>query len=190
MATLDIKYLVDKNDTKFFPATHVNGVVVDTGGTTIQSWLNAQLETKASQSDVNAISGDVATKASTAITITAGTGLSGGGDLSANRTISLSMPSTYTGTSMPTVVNNHEPIVYVLVSTSSASLANQTCPITLDEGQQCNVIYKTSAACTIPFATSGVITADGQQLSITTAAGGYAEVNYIKLGGNVFLRGV
>lgn len=187
MATLDIKYLQDKNDNKFFPVTHASGVIVDTGGTTIMGYIQNNVP---SQSDVNAISGDVATKVSTATTITAGTGLSGGGDLSVNRTISLSMPSTYSGTTMPSVTNNHEPIVYVLVSTTATSLANQTCPITLDEGQQCNVIYKTSAACTIPFATSGVITADGQQLNITTAAGGYAEVNYIKVGGFVFLRGV
>lgn len=139
--------------------------------------LNTRVNNKSS--DIIALSGK---------TITAGAGLSGGGAISGNPTISINM-TTYSGTTMPTVPNDGQPIVYVLVDTSSTSLNNETCPITLNEGQQCNVIYKTSSACTIVFGNSNVITEDANQLTLTTVAGGYCEVNYIKLGGNIFLRG-
>jgi hypothetical protein len=195
MATLDIKYLQDKNDTKFFPVTHVNGVIVDTGGTTIQNWLNAQLGTKASQSDVNAISGDVATKASTAITITAGDGLTGGGDLSVNRTISLSMPSYSTASTFTSsTATSNEPIVYrVCKAANGASLNNQVCPINLQNGQQCNVIYMgstTAATYTVSISTAYKTPTGSALDTFTVPANGYVELNYIKLDDTIFVRGV
>lgn len=125
----------------------------------------------------------------TATTVTGGTGLSGGGALSSNVTINLAMPTVHSGSSMPSVTSS-EPIVYVMVKTSSTSLNNVICPITLNEGQQCNVIYYTTAACTISVSTTNNISTDNTQINITTKAGGYAEINYIKLGGYVFVRGV
>ena len=70
------------------PVTSVNG---ETGAVTLSAsdvGAAATSHTHA-QSDITDLTTDLAAKAAAATTITAGTGLSGGGDLSANRTIDL-----------------------------------------------------------------------------------------------------
>lgn len=81
------------------PVTSVNG---ETGAVTLSAsdvGAAATSHTHA-QSDITDLTTDLAAKAAAAITITAGTGLSGGGDLSANRTIDLEdtavTPGSYT----------------------------------------------------------------------------------------------
>lgn len=70
------------------PVTSVNG---ETGAVTLSASDVGAAATSHShaQSDVTNLTTDLAAKAAASITITAGTGLSGGGDLSTNRTIDL-----------------------------------------------------------------------------------------------------
>ena len=72
----------------------------------------------------------------------------------------------------------------------SSDLSNQTCPFTLASGQQGTVIYTNSGstARTVTISTT-YSTPDGQQISLTVPAGGYAEVNYLKISSTIFARG-
>ena len=126
-------------------------------------------------------------------TITAGTGLSGGGNLSANRTINLAMPTTYSaGTYTSVVITSSEPIVYALVKASS-NLTNQVCPVSLVDGQQCDVIYMgstTAATYTVTISTNYTTPTGAAIPAITVPANGYVEINYINIKGVIFVRGV
>jgi len=184
MAELNIHYLVDKNGNEFFPATHINGVIVDDSGTTIDNYIDEQFN--------NVVL--------TSTTITAGTGLSGGGNLSANRTLSLAMPTTYTATTYTSsTITSSEPIVYCLVK-FTANLANQVCPVTnLANGQQCVVIYNNTGSTdnvTVSFGTTylgpegGTSNTAHKEVKLTVKKYGYGEVNFVNIGGTILLRGV
>ena len=126
--------------------------------------------------------------------LSAGDGLSGGGDLSDNITISLEMPTTYSAeTYTSSTITSSVPIVYALVSYSgTTALNNQVCPVSgLVDGQQCNVIYHSANnnAYDAVISTNYVET-DGQQITLKIPAGGYAEINYINIKGIIFVRGI
>lgn len=132
--------------------------------------------------------------------ITAGTGLTGGGNLSADRTLSLAMPTTYSAATYTSAsITSSEPIVYCLCQFSS-SLNNQICPVSnLADGQQCNVVYFNTGSTDnveVSFGTIYNQPAGGTDLSTHTALTlkvkkyGYGEVNYINIKGLIFLRGV
>ena len=131
--------------------------------------------------------------ASTATTVSAGTGLTGGGNLSDNRTISLAMPTTHSATTYTSAsITSSEPIVYALVRASS-NLSNQVCPVSLVDGQQCNVIYmgSTTAATYTVTITTNYTTPTGAAIpALTVPANGYVEINYINIKGIIFVRGV
>ena len=129
----------------------------------------------------------------TGCTITAGTGLSGGGNLSADRTLSLAMPTTYSASTYTSAsITSSEPIVYALVRANS-NLTNQVCPVSLVDGQQCNVIYMgstTAATYTVTISTT-YTTPTGQAISaLTVPSKGYVEINYLNIKGITFVRGV
>ena len=134
-------------------------------------------------------------KVSTATTILAGTGLSGGGDLSANRTINLAMPTTYSAETYTTAntFTCSEPVVYALVRyTGTTSITNQVCPVSnLADGQQCNVIYQSvnNNAYNAVISTD-YVEPDGAEITLSIPAGGYAEINYINIKGIIFVRGI
>lgn len=74
----------------------------------------------------------------------------------------------------------------------AANLENEVCPVDLQEGGECTVLYDNNSP-TEAF-TIGISprykTADGQVVSLTVPAGGYAEVSYLKSGGEIYVRGV
>lgn len=73
----------------------------------------------------------------------------------------------------------------------TGNLANQTCPVTLKDGGQCTVLYVNggSAAYTVSISTT-YKSPDGNQVTVTVPVGGYAEVNFLKVGSMTFVRGV
>lgn len=73
----------------------------------------------------------------------------------------------------------------------STDLSDQTCPFTLNAGDQGTVIYTNSgsSARTVTINTA-YSTPDGNQISLTVPAGGYSEVNYLKIGTTIYARGV
>ena len=149
--------------------------------------------TKSETSGATELTNAFNNKADSAITFTAGTGLSGGGDLSANRTISLAMPTTYSAeTYTSTTITSSEPVVYALVRyTGTTALANQVCPVTLADGQQCNVIYQSANNNAYDAVIStDYVEPDGQAITLKIPAGGYAEINYINIKGIIFVRGI
>ena len=148
---VNIVKAVDSGGTQYFPITHINAVR-DSSGTT----LNVLLEELGGGEGPSARA------------ITTASGLTGGGDLSADRTIGLvatgtagtyktvvvdeygrvtsgnsaTMPTTYSAATYTTSpITSDEPIVYCLVKFAS-NLTNQVCPVSnLADGQMCNVIY-------------------------------------------------
>ena len=69
----------------------------------------AQNDADANATDIASVNTALNTKANKSTTVSAGTGLSGGGDLSANRTLNLSntavVPGTYTGAALSVTVD-------------------------------------------------------------------------------------
>ena len=150
---------------------------------------------KASQGDLNTLSGTV-----TSTTVTGGTGLSGGGRLGEAITLNIAMPSTYSSTTYTTgeTFTSDEPIVYAQVRTAT-DLNNQVCPVSvLADGQQCNVVYFNTNATggtkvTVAISNgNSYFTPDGTgAIEIKDIPGqGYGEVNYINIKGVIFVRGV
>src|SRR5690606_8258836 len=84
----------------FFTHTNTSGVMNSWEEIASQSWVNSQL------------SGYVPTSR----TITAGNGLTGGGTLAANRTITLGTPGTITGSSTNSVSTSSHTHALTLVS--------------------------------------------------------------------------
>lgn len=91
-----------------------------------------------------------------------------------------------------TAYTSSEPAIYCEFTFAKA-LNNQVCPITLAEGQQCNVAYYNSGTSDFKVSvstTSSYRTPDGQPITPTVKAGGYCEVNYLKVNGHIYVRGV
>ena len=132
--------------------------------------------------------------------ITAGTGLTGGGNLSADRTLSLAMPTTYSAATYTSAsITSSEPIVYCLCKFTS-NLNGQVCPVSnLADGQQCVVIYNNTGSTddvTVSFSTEylgpegGTSNTSHTEVKLTVKKYGYGEVNFINIKGTIFLRGV
>lgn len=95
-----------------------------------------------------------------------------------------------TDTKVNTMINNK-----VRISTSSVTRStNNLQPATtsnLEAGQQMHVIYVNMGSddYTISFVTT-YKTPDGQPLTLTCPNGGYCEANFIKVGNNIYARGL
>ena len=89
------------------------------------------------------------------------------------------------------------PTIYSAV-TINANQTNVTCPASITgsskDGAQATVIYKnggTSTVWTITVSnTSNYVTPDGNQLTLYCRKGGYTEINYLNIGGIIYVRGV
>lgn len=82
--------------------------------------------------------------------------------------------------------------LYQRVVAISGSITNVTCPVDIQNGQQCHVLYtnaSTSNDYTIAISTQ-YSTPNGEALELTAPAGGYAEVNYMKINGTIYARGL
>ena len=140
--------------------------------------------------------------------VSTASGLTGGGNLSADRTLGLAAVTVgnYTGSGVTsnTVsydsygrVSSAAPIIYSAV-TISANQTNVTCPTaitgTSKSGAQAVVIYKNNGTSTVWTVTvsnsAGYITPDGNQLTLYCRKGGYTEINYLNIGGTIYVRGV
>lgn len=159
----------------------------------VYEWAKAATKPSYSVSEITNLQTTLDGKVNTGVTISAGTGLSGGGDLSTNRTISLAMPTTYSAeTYTSSTITSSEPVVYALVRyTGTTALANQVCPVTLADGQQSNVIYQSANNNAYDAVIStDYVEPDGQAITLNVPAGGYAEINYINIKGIIFVRGI
>jgi hypothetical protein len=74
----------------------------------------------------------------------------------------------------------------------AADLEGEVCPVELQENGECTVLYRNATQdqdFTVSIA-SRYKTAEGEEVQITVPAGGYAEVSYLKSGGEIYVRGV
>ena len=138
--------------------------------------------------------------------ISTASGLTGGGNLSADRTLGLAAVTVggYEGSGVTsnTVsydsygrVNSAAPIIYSAV-TISANQTNVTCPTvitgTSKSGAQANVIYVNNGSTTkytVSVSTTNQISNTGQQLNLKCPKSGYCEINYLNIGGVIYVRG-
>lgn len=82
-------------------------------------------------------------------------------------------------------------LIYTRKIEFTEDLSNVTCPVTLSDGQQCHVIYKnTSSAQHQVTVSNSYSTPNGVQISLTAPANGYVEVNYMRVGDNIYVRGI
>lgn len=90
---------------------------------------------------------------------------------------------------IPEVVESHDVIQRVVVV--SEDMSSVPCPVELSDGQQCHVIYRntTDDPHTVS-ASNSYISPDNEQLSIEIPAGSYGEINYMKIGDDIFVRGI
>ena len=91
-----------------------------------------------------------------------------------------------------TTYTSSEPVVYCEF-TFGKSLNNQICPVTLAEGQQCNVVYYNSgsSAYSVSVSTgSSYRTPENTAITPSVKAYGYCEINYLKVNGHIYVRGV
>ena len=91
-----------------------------------------------------------------------------------------------------TAYTSSEPVVYCEFTFGKA-LNNQICPVTLAEGQQCNVVYYNSgsSAYSVSVSTgSSYRTPESTAITPSVKAGGYCEINYLKVNGHIYVRGV
>lgn len=71
------------------------------------------------------------------------------------------------------------------------NLENEVCPVILEEGSECTVLYE-NASDTQEFTVSiadEYKTPEGELLTVIVPSAGYAEVSYLMSGGEVFVRG-
>lgn len=70
-------------------------------------------------------------------------------------------------------------------------LENEVCPVDLKESGECTVIYDNNTDHEFTVSISPRYkTAEGETVTLTVPAGGYAEVSYLKSGGEIYVRGV
>lgn len=75
--------------------------------------------------------------------------------------------------------------------TMTADISDATCPVTLANKEFSTVVYKNtdSSEHTLTISNS-YISPDGQQIQLTVPAGGYAEVSYMKVENEIYVRGL
>lgn len=85
-------------------------------------------------------------------------------------------------------ISTIQPILSAITITGDTN--NQTAP-TLKDGQTAVIIYKNtgSSDATVSISSAGCSTPNGGDLTLTAPAGGYCEVNYLRINGETFLRG-
>lgn len=163
--------------------------------------------TKSETSGASEISTALGGKVNTATTVSTASGLTGGGNLSANRTLGLAAVTVagYTGSSVTSNTVSYDAygrissaasIIYSAVTVSS-NLTNVTCPSnitgTSKSGSQAIVIYHNGGSTTdydISISTTNIISPSGEQVNLTCPKSGYCEVNFLNIGGTIFVRGV
>lgn len=178
---VNIVKAVDSGGTQYFPITHINAVR-DSNGTTLNVLLNSR-------------------------TVATSSGLTGGGDLSQNRTLGLEAVNvgSYTSSSVMTNTVSYDvygrissaaPIVYSAV-TINADQNNIVCPTSITgvskSGAQAVVIYKNGGSTTdytVSVSTTNQFSPSGEQLNLTCPKNGYCEINYLNIDGVIYVRGV
>lgn len=90
---------------------------------------------------------------------------------------------------IPEVVESHDVIQNMVVV--SEDMSNVPCPVDLSDGQQCHVIYRNTTEDTHTVSASGsYISPNNEQVSIEIPAGNYGEINYMKIGNDIYVRGI
>ena len=163
--------------------------------------------TKSETSGASEISTALGGKVNTATKVSTASGLTGGGNLSVNRTLGLAAVTVagYTGSSVTSNTVSYDAygrissaasIIYSAVTVSS-NLTNVTCPSditgTSKSGSQAIVIYHNGGSTTdydISISTTNIISPSGEQVNLTCPKSGYCEVNFLNIGGTIFVRGV
>ena len=144
------------------------------------STLRDKVQLSGSNISINSTTGGVAT-------FSAITGTTTGTVAAGSHSHNLAQTYASGATSVTNVIDT--PLIYKSISVTG-NLTNQTCPVTLVNGQSCTVIYYNNAtAHTVSISTS-YKTPDGAQITLSLAANGYGEVNYLMIGNMTFARGI
>lgn len=161
----------------------------------------------ASYSSATEVETALGAKANTATTVTAASGLTGSGNLGSNIILGLEAVEVgnYTGSAMTTYNVSYDEYgrvssacgtVYSAM-TISGNQTNVTCPDAITgsskSGWQANVVYVngTSTDYTVAVSTSsGYKTPDNSEVKPTCKGNGYCEINYLNIGGVIYVRGV
>lgn len=101
-----------------------------------KSTLNQQLNAKANQSDIGRINTAIDQRALKLNQVTAGNGLTGGGDLTESRTITLGTPSTISSTTTNSVTNNSHTHLIETATTTRAGIVQLTDNLTSTSTEQ------------------------------------------------------
>ena len=187
---INIVKAIDSGGTQYFPITHISAVR-DSSGNTLDAILDG-------------MGGGGAVPSGRTINTT--NGITGGGDLSQDRTLSLASVTVngYTGGALTSNTVSYDtygrvsaaaPIVYSAMTVSS-NQTNVTCPASItgssNSGAQAIVVYvngTTTTDYTISV-TSSYKSPDGSQLNLTCAKNGYTEIGYLNINGTIYVRGV
>ena len=173
------------------------------GGSAVENNI-ASLQTKVSsvESNVTAISGNVSTLSGSVSTLSNNvTNISNKVDTVSGSVTTLQGSITNVNNSVTALtqtvstiqtsteqISTIQPILSAITITGDTN--NQTAP-TLKDGQTAVIIYKNTgnSDATVSISSAGCSTPNGGDLTLTAPAGGYCEVNYLRINGETFLRG-
>lgn len=173
------------------------------GGSAVENNI-ASLQTKVSsvESNVTAISGNVNTISGSVSTLSNNvTNISNKVDTVSGSVTTLQGSITNVNNSVTALtqtvstiqtsteqISTIQPILSAITITGDTN--NQTAP-TLKDGQTAVIIYKNtgSSDATVSISSAGCSTPNGGDLTLTAPAGGYCEVNYLRINNETFLRG-
>ena len=173
------------------------------GGSAVENNI-ASLQTKVSsvESNVTAISGNVNTISGSVSTLSNNvTNISNKVDTVSGSVTTLQGSITNVNNSVTALtqtvstiqtsteqISTIQPILSAITITGDTN--NQTAP-TLKDGQTAVIIYKNTGIsdATVSISSAGCSTPNGGDLTLTAPAGGYCEVNYLRINNETFLRG-
>ena len=207
--TSSVGTMAYQNTNSYSSATEVNTALGNKANTatTLAGYGITDAYTKSETSGASEISTALGDKVNIATTVSTASGLTGGGDLSVNRTLGLAAVTVagYTGGGVTSNTVSYDAygrissaasIIYSAVTVSS-SLTNITCPSditgTSKSGSQAIVIYHNGGSTTdydISISTTNIISPSGEQVNLICPKNGYCEINFLNIGGTIFVRGV
>ena len=173
------------------------------GGSTVQNNI-ASLQTSVSSVDskvatlsgnVSTVSGSVSTLSNNITnvsnkvnTVSGSVATLQGSIASVNNSVTSLTQTVSTIQTSTEQISTIQPILSAITITGDTN--NQTAP-TLKDGQTAVIIYKNtgSSNATVSISSAGCSTPNGGDLTLTAPAGGYCEVNYLRINGETFLRG-
>ena len=173
------------------------------GGSTVQNNI-ASLQTSVSSVDskvatlsgnVSTVSGSVSTLSNNITnvsnkvnTVSGSVATLQGSIASVNNSVTSLTQTVSTIQTSTEQISTIQPILSAITITGDTN--NQTAP-TLNDGQTAVIIYKNtgSSNATVSISSAGCSTPNGGDLTLTAPAGGYCEVNYLRINGETFLRG-